>query len=269
MADIEWSGMLSSAGAGATAGSAVGPWGAAAGALVGAAGNVISQLFTNKANRDLQRESWDRMSISSRVKELEKNGLNKLFAAGSMPSYNLSTSMKAPEINPGAALNAYQAAKEIQLMDINTKNALIQNKILDNEYSSSKSKAILDKINEVIAAGDYGIISDRQSNGIRSDDIRELQLLGFGEKFTGVHGATMKDLIRNSLGLGPDNEELFRLREENAALKAGYRSPDEYDQWNYDRPGFDWDSQRNLPMVEVRGQWYVIERNGKFTPVDK
>lgn len=269
MADFEWSGLLSSAGAGAGAGSSAGPWGAAAGALIGAAGNVISQLFTNKSNRDLQRESWDKMSISSRVKELEANGLNKLYAAGSMPTYNLSTSMKSPEINVGAALNAYQAAKEIQLMDINTKNALIQNKILDNEYSSSRSKAILDKINEVIAAGDYGIISDRQANGIRSDDIRELQLLGFGEKFTGVHGATLKDLIRNSLGFGPDNEELFRLREENAALKSGYRSPAEYDQWNWDRPGFDWDSERELPMVEVRGQWYFVERDGRFTPVEK
>ena len=120
MPDIEWSNMLSSAGAGATAGSAAGPWGAAAGALFGAASNVISQLFTNKANADLQRESWDRMSISSRVKELEANGLNKLFAAGSMPSYNLSTSMKAPEINPGAVLNAYQALIFLNFITLTT-----------------------------------------------------------------------------------------------------------------------------------------------------
>lgn len=257
---IEWSNTLASAGAGATAGSAAGPWGAAIGALGGAAANVISQLFTNKANRDLQRESWDRMSISSRVKELEANGLNKLYAAGSMPTYNLSTSMKSPEINTGAALNAYQAAKEIQLMDINTKNALIQNKILDNEYSSSKSKAILDKINESIAAGDYSIISDRQHNGIRSDDIRELQLLGFGEKFTGVHGATLKDMIRNALGLGADNEEIRRLRDENEILKSNYRSVEEYDSALFDIPGVEYDAYNNPVVYDKDGYPLVFDK---------
>ena len=266
---IDWSAAVHGAGAGAAAGSSAGPYGAAAGAVVGGLFNVGSQIVTNLFNRDLQRESWDKMSISSRVKELEANGLNKLFAANSMPNYSLSTTMRAPEVDVGAAIDAYAAAKQIQQMDVTTQNLRLQNQILNNEYSSSKSKAIIDRINEAIASRDYDIINNRQENGILSGDPKELQLLGYGEKFVGARGDNYKDILRNFLGLGAEDEELRRLREENAALKSGYKSANDYDQWNYDRPGFDWDSEKNLRMLKIEGTWYYEYPDGTYEPVYK
>lgn len=261
MADIDWTQAVRAAGSGAGAGATTGnPWVVAGGALVGAVGNIFSQLFTNKANRDLQRESWDRMSISSRVKELEANGLNKLYAAGSMPSYNLSTSMKAPDINVGAALNAYQAAKQIELTDANTKNAKLQGMILQNEYSSSLSKAIMDKINESIAAGDYDITANRQLSGVKSTDMKELQLLGYGEKFLGVQGDNWKSIVRNLVGLDPESEEIRRLRDENEILKSNYRSVEEYDAALYDIPGVDYDAYNNPIVYDKDGYPLVFDK---------
>lgn len=68
---------------------------------IGALTNIILQTGTNLQNKKLQEQSWDKMSISSRVKELEANGLNKQLASGSAPNYSLQTSMKAPEVNTG------------------------------------------------------------------------------------------------------------------------------------------------------------------------
>lgn len=256
MADFEVGQIFSSGVAGASVGSSAGPWGAAAGALIGAAGNVISQLFTNKANRDLQRESWDRMSISSRIKELEKNGLNKLFAAGSMPSYNLSTSMKSPDINVGAAINAYEAAKQIQLLDVNTKNAVLQNRILENNYSSSRSQAIIDRINENIARGDYSIVNFRQNNGIKSTDNSNLQDVGFLEKLTGVKGSDAKTIWNNFLMShmkenDPRYEDVYSYYEDVPSAEKG--SPIIYDDQN----------DRYLYLDEEKGEYYYLGKGRK------
>lgn len=260
MADFEVGSVFKSGAAGAAAGSAFSPWGSAIGAAAGAVGNIVSQLFTNKANADLQRESWDKMSISSRVKELEKNGLNKLYAAGSMPSYNLSTSMKSPDINVGAVLNAYQAAKEVQLMDVNTKNAILQNRILENNYSSSMSQAIIDRINENIARGDYAITTNRQNSGVKSTDMKELQLLGYGEKFLGVQGDNWKSILRNLVGLDPESERIRRLEEENQLLKSNYRSVEEYDAALYDIPGVEYDAYNNPVVYDKDGYPLVFDK---------
>ena len=271
---IDWSAMASSTAAGAGAGASTGnPWVAAAGAVGGAAVNLFSQLFTNKANRDLQRESWDRMSISSRVKELEKNGLNKLYAAGSMPSYNLSTTMKAPEVSVGAALDAYASAKQIEQIDVNTQNAKIQHQILENQYTSSRAQAIMDLINQKIAEGDYNIVSGRQGWHIRSNDNQNLQDVGFALSAAGLDTKgqpnMLERIINNLTGYDAKDAKIKELTDELNALKGGYRSASQYDQYLYDRPGFDYDSQKNLPMLKIEGTWYYQYPDGHFEEVDK
>ena len=239
---IDWASALHSTGAGAATGSAAGPWGAAIGAGIGAVGNIVSQLFTNKANADLQRESWDKMSISSRVKELEANGLNKLAAISSMPSYSLSTTMKSPDVNVGAVIDAYQSAKQIQQMDINTQNLKLQNEILRNNYSSSKSQAIIDLINQKIAEGDYGIITGRQDWNIRSNDNQNLQDVGFALKATGLSEKgdknIMQRIIENLTGYDAKDARIKELQDELNAVKGGYDTPAEYDEYLWDRPEY-------------------------------
>lgn len=271
---IDWSAAVKGAGAGAAAGATTAnPWIAAGGAVVGAATNLFSQIFTNKANADLQRESWDRMSISARVKELEKNGLNKLYAAGSMPSYNLSTSMKSPEVNVGAAIDAYAAAKQIEQMDVNTQNLKIQNQILQNQYSSSTSQAIIDLINQKIAEGDYNIISGRQDWNIRSNDNQTLQDIGYALKSSGLAEKGDKNVIQrifeNLTGYDAKDARIKELTDELNALKGGYKSAEQYDQYLYDRPGFDYDSEKNLRMFKIEGTWYYEYPDGRLEPVYK
>lgn len=271
---IDWSAAVQGAGAGAAAGATTGnPWIAAVGAVGGAATNLFSQIFTNKANADLQRESWDRMSISSRVKELEKNGLNKLYAAGSMPSYNLSTSMKSPEVNVGAAIDAYAAAKQIEQMDVNTQNLKIQNQILQNQYSSSTSQAIIDLINQKIAEGDYNIISGRQDWNIRSNDNQTLQDIGYALKSSGLAEKGDKNVIQrifeNLTGYDAKDVRIKELTDELNALKGGYKSAAQYDQYLYDRPGFDYDSEKNLRMFKIEGTWFYEYPDGHLEEVYK
>lgn len=271
---IDWSEMASSTAAGAGAGATTGnPWIAAAGAVGGAAVNLFSQLFTNKANRDLQRESWDRMSISSRVKELEANGLNKLFAANSMPNYSLSTTMKSPQVDVGAAIDAYAAAKQIEQMDINTQNAKIQKQILENQYTSSRSQAIIDLINQKIAEGDYNIVSGRQEWNIRSNDNQNLQDIGFALKSSGLAEKGDKNVIQrifeNLTGYDAKDARIKELTDEINALKGHYKSAKQYDQYLTDRPGFDFDSQKQLPMFKIEGTWYYQYPDGHFEEVYK
>lgn len=271
---IDWSSVASSTAAGAGAGASTGnPWIAAAGALGGATVNFFSQLFTNKANRDLQRESWDRMSISSRVKELEANGLNKLAAITSMPSYSLSTTMKSPDINVGAALDAYASAKQIEQIDVNTQNAKIQKQILENQFTSSRAQAIIDLINQKIAEGDYNIITGRQDWNIRSNDNQNLQDIGFALKSSGLAEKgdknVMQRIFENLTGYDAKDAKIKELTDELNALKGGYKSAKQYDQYNYDRPGFDWDSQKNLRMLKIEGTWYYEYPDGTYEPVYK
>lgn len=262
---IDWSSTLHSTGAGAASGSAFGPWGAAIGAGIGAVGNVVSQLFTNKANKDLQRESWDRMSISSRVKELEANGLNKLAAISSMPSYSLSTTMKSPDINVGAAIDAYASAKQIQQMDINTQNLKLQNDILKNNYSSSKSQAIIDLINQKIAEGDFDIISGRQSWNIRSNDNQNLQDIGYALKATGLAERgdknVMQRIIENLTGYDAKDARIKELQDELNAYKGGYDNPAEYDSYLWDRPEYEKSSDGKTIYYDNQQRPYV-ERTG-------
>lgn len=270
---IDWSAALHGVGAGAAAGSSAGPQGAAAGAIVGGLFNLGSQIATNLFNRDLQRESWDKMSISSRVKELEANGLNKLFAANSMPNYSLSTTMKAPQVDVGAALDAYAAAKQIQQMDVTTQNLKLQNQILNNQYSSSKSQAIIDLINQKIAEGDYGVVSGRQEWNIKSNDNQNLQDIGFALKSSGLAEKgdknVMQRIFENLTGYDAKDARIKELSDELNALKGGYKSAKQYDQYLYDRPGFDFDSEKNLRMFKIEGTWYYEYPDGRLEPVYK
>ena len=264
---IDWSEMASSTAAGAGAGVTTGnPWVAAAGAVGGAVVNLFSQFFTNKANRDLQRESWDKMSISSRVKELEKNGLNKLYAAGSMPSYNLSTTMKAPEIDVGAALDAYASAKQIEQIDVNTQNAKIQHKILENQFTSSRAQAIMDLINQKVAENDYNIIAGRQGWNIRSNDNQNLQDIGFALKASGLAEKGDKNMLQriidNLTGYDAKDAKIKELSDELNALKGGYSSAAEYDDYLWDRPEYERASDGSEIYYDNLQRPYVIRKAG-------
>ena len=100
-------------------------WFAVGSMLVSAFAGLGGTLWSNKKNEDLQREAWEKQSISSRVKELQENGLNKQLATGMNPNYSLQAHMESPDLNLGKLadfMGAQSSRENIRQDTVNKQN---------------------------------------------------------------------------------------------------------------------------------------------------
>lgn len=199
-------GTLAGMGAAASAaGSSAPAWIAGISSLASAIGGFFSSLWSNKKNENLQREAWDRQSLTSRVAELEKNGLNKQLATGMNPNYSLSTSIKPPETDfsqsMGKALDALAAVTQIDNMRISTENAIKTGLNLDLEHSMLSNK--LDILKNEKLVSDHDTLFKLGRN-IPSDATNEIRLLADAIDYIGIdqRGKALVDLLPWPLNKG-------------------------------------------------------------------
>ena len=199
-------GTLAGMGAAASAaGSSAPAWIAGISSLASAIGGFFSSLWSNKKNENLQREAWDRQSITSRVAELEKNGLNKQLATGMNPNYSLSTSIKPPDTDfsqsMGKALDALAAVTQIENLRTSTENAIKTGMNLDLEHSMLSRK--LDILENERKVSDHDTFFKLGRN-IPSDATNEIRLLADAIDYIGVdqRGKALVDLLPWPLNKG-------------------------------------------------------------------
>ena len=116
-------------------------WFAVGSMLVSAFAGLGGTLWSNKKNEDLQREAWDKQSISSRVKELQENGLNKQLATGMNPNYSLQAHMESPDLNLGKVADFLGSQSSRENIRQDTKNKENQEHILESQADEAKARA--------------------------------------------------------------------------------------------------------------------------------
>lgn len=224
--------------------------GAVIAAGIGAAVNSILQVTTNAQNKDLQETSWDKMSISQRVKELEANGLNKQLASGAAPNYSLQTSMKAPEINTGKIVDAMfgyadnkrkdtLAEQEAEKFAQEKKMWETQEEILKSQKEKAKYDALLSQYQSALLKHDFDIFKER---GITSRDTglaREISnLASLIQNFLDGKGISMsldsikewlkkqevkKEILDNLDSFDENNQEVSENYTNNKPVRTGKR----------------------------------------------
>lgn len=199
-------GTLAGMGAAASAaGSSAPAWIAGLSSLASAIGGFFSSIWSNHKNESLQREAWNRQSITSRVAELEKNGLNKQLATGMNPNYSLSTSIKPPETDfsqsMGKALDALAAVTQIENLRTSTDNAIKTGLNLDLEHSMLSKK--LDILENEKLVSDHDTFFKLGRN-IPSDATNEIRLLADAIDYIGIdqRGKALVDLLPWPLNKG-------------------------------------------------------------------
>lgn len=116
-------------------------WFAVGSLLVSAFAGLGGTLWSNKKNEDLQREAWEKQSISHRVQELQENGLNKQLATGMNPNYSLQAHMESPDLNLGKLadfLGSQSSRENIRQDTVNKQN---QEHILEANADEAKARA--------------------------------------------------------------------------------------------------------------------------------
>lgn len=106
-------------------------------ALVGFGGTI----YSNKKNEQLQKEAWRKQSITSRMKEIQANGLNKQLATGMNPNYGLQTSFESPDVNLGRLADFVGHQTERENIRQATENAKKQHEILVDNAREAKARA--------------------------------------------------------------------------------------------------------------------------------
>ena len=120
-------------------------WFAVSAMLVSAFAGLGGTLWSNKKNEDLQREAWEKQSISSRVQELQENGLNKQLATGMNPNYSLQAHMESPDLNLGKLADFVGAQSSRENIRQDTKNKENQEHILESQADEAKARAEIAK----------------------------------------------------------------------------------------------------------------------------
>lgn len=95
--------------------------------IVGGISNAVNTQKTNQQQIDLQNESWEKQSISYRMDELERAGLNKQLATGMSPNYQVSARLQTPDwsqaLDTGKLLDTLGSVQNSESMIQQTKNA--------------------------------------------------------------------------------------------------------------------------------------------------
>lgn len=177
-------------------------WFAVGSMLVSAFAGLGGTLWSNKKNEDLQREAWEKQSISHRVQELQENGLNKQLATGMNPNYSLQAHMESPDFNIGKLadfLGSQSSRENIRQDTVNKQN---QEHILEANADEAKARA-------EIAQHDAKIFLDRpyaSTDPAFLRNISGIKNLILGED-SGIN--SMSDAIDKGLDL------LYNLGDEN------------------------------------------------------
>lgn len=116
-------------------------WFAVGSMLVSAIAGTAGTIWSNKKNEALQREAWEKQSISHRVQELQENGLNKQLATGMNPNYSLQARMESPDLNLGKLADFMGAQSSRENIRQDTVNKQNQENILEANADEAKARA--------------------------------------------------------------------------------------------------------------------------------
>lgn len=116
-------------------------WFAVGSMLVSAFAGLGGTLWSNKKNEDLQREAWEKQSISHRVQELQANGLNKQLATGMNPNYSLQAHMESPDLNLGKVADFIGAQSSRENIRQETQNKEKQKELIEAQTDEAKARA--------------------------------------------------------------------------------------------------------------------------------
>jgi hypothetical protein len=207
---------LASIGSGAAAGSSMGPWGAVAGAGIGAASSLIGGNKQNSANQAMAQAQMDfqermrRTQYQTAVADLKAAGLNPMLAysqGGAGTPQGATAQMGNPLGDAG------NSAREGAIAFQNYQNAIAQGNAINAQANKDNSQATVNQVEAVKKAEETTSERHRQPGyskyGDQVDKIID-NLIAQAENYRTNTGKTKVETSLAELGDKPSDPSLYR-----------------------------------------------------------